>query len=183
MQYCSGSPYAAHSVHCARSLHKTDMAAKDWKYLTLTLDPPVKGTSRRPDVSGSHSRSLRDPIRSWFSPSLIAAAELWHDIPFLNRNILMEFWWNIGLCEWCTWYTARYFRSFFNNKPAFHNLSWHVSWKNRPLRGSKHCYTWPVVVKRLSSTSTKEVFFWMTAEFLVILIPNLLQYLHASLKT
>ncbi len=39
---------------------------------------------------------------------------------------------------------------------------WHVSQENRPLQGSEHGYTWTVVVKVLSSTSTGE---WMAVGF------------------
>ncbi len=46
---------------------------------------------------------------------------------------------------------------------------WHVSRENRPLQGSEHCYTWTGMAKVLSSTSTREVSYWMAVEFLVII--------------
>ncbi len=36
---------------------------------------------------------------------------------------------------------------------------WHVSWENRPLQGSEHCYTWAVMAKVLSSTSNQGISF------------------------
>ncbi len=32
------------------------------------------------------------------------------------------------------------------NQADFIEVIWHVSWENRPLRGSEHCYTWAVMV-------------------------------------
>ena len=44
-------------------------------------------SARRPDVSGSHSRSISDPIRSsWFLPSLALAAMLTFDLATLTYN-------------------------------------------------------------------------------------------------